>query len=207
MLVCIVVAVIAVIVTFVITWFTYKDEPDRKRTDATPAQKEPVLQDERSDAPTAGADGLTKNVIVAPIRGEAKPLSECKDEVFNSGVMGQGVVIEPEEVRVYAPCDGEITNLVETLHALGMSGPENTDLLIHVGMDTVGLNSQGFTAHVKTGDKVKAGQLLLEFDMDFIRSKGLPVTTPVVVTNSDDYPGLTVHTGNVNHGDALIYLR
>ena len=207
MLVCIVVAVIAVIVTFVITWFTYKDEPDRKRTDATPAQKAPVLQDERSDAPTAGADGLTKNVIVAPIRGEAKPLSECNDEVFNSGVMGQGVVIEPEEGRVYAPCDGEITNLFETLHAIGMSGPENTDLLIHVGMDTVGLNGQGFTAHVKTGDKVKAGQLLLEFDMDFIRSKGLPVTTPVVVTNSDDYPGLTVHTGNVNHGDTLIYLR
>ena len=114
--------------------------------------------------------------------------------------------VEPSEGKVYAPCDGEIENFFETKHAIGILATNGAELLIHVGMDTVSLNGEGFTAHAKTGDHIRAGQLLLEFDMELIRSKGLPLTTPVIITNSDTYGELTFETGGVRHGEALITL-
>lgn len=167
------------------------------------------------DVPTENADSavpeaievtVASNAVAAPVSGECKPLSECKDDVFGSGTLGDGVIIEPVEGKIYAPCDGEISNLADTLHAIGITAASGAELLIHVGMDTVTLNGEGFRVYVRTGDKVKAGQLLLEFDMDFIRSKGLPLTTPVVVTDSDDRPNMSIRTGMVKAGDTIITL-
>lgn len=145
------------------------------------------------------------DTIGSPVKGTVKPLSECEDAAFASGSMGSGVVIEPSEGKVYAPCDGEISTLFPTHHAIGITSKNGAEILIHVGMDTVMLDGEGFKAYCDTGDKVKAGQLLLGFDKDLIISKGLSVATPVIVTNTDDYPGLKItHTGEVQPGDAII---
>lgn len=163
-------------------------------------------EDAESAIPEAIAVSVADNAVAAPLAGECKPLSECKDDVFGSGTLGDGVIIEPVEGKVYAPCDGEISNLADTLHAIGITTASGAELLIHVGMDTVTLNGEGFKAHIQTGDKIRAGQLLLEFDMDFIRSKGLPLTTPVVVTDSDERPNMSIQTGTVKVGDTIITL-
>lgn len=163
-------------------------------------------EDVESAEPEVIAVSVAEKAVAAPLSGECRPLSECKDDVFGSGTLGDGVIIEPVEGKVYAPCDGEISNLAGTLHAIGITAASGAELLIHVGMDTVTLNGEGFKAHIQTGDKIKAGQLLLEFDMDFIRSKGLPLTTPVVVTDSDERPNLSIQTGTVKVGDTIITL-
>ena len=120
--------------------------------------------------------------------------------------MGEGVVIEPSGNKVYAPCDATVTALFSTLHAVGLTTDDGVEVLVHVGMDTVELNGEGFTAYVAQGDRVRAGQLLLEFDADLIRSKGYSLATPFVVANASDYPGLTVATGAVEPGQRIISL-
>ena len=142
--------------------------------------------------------------ITAPISGIVKPIKECEDEVFASEALGKGVMIEPEEGKVYAPCDGEITAFFETKHAIGITATNGMELLIHVGMNTVTLNGEGFTAHAGAGDKIKKGQLLLEFDMDFIHSKGLPVSTPVVIANLEDGKEISSRLGVVKRGETLM---
>lgn len=142
--------------------------------------------------------------IAAPISGTVKPVTECEDEVFASEALGKGVVIEPEEGKVYAPCDGEISAFFETKHAIGITASNGMELLIHVGMNTVTLNGEGFIPHAEAGDKIRKGQLLLEFDIDFIRSKGLPVSTPVVIANLDEGKEISCKLGVVKKGEALI---
>lgn len=122
-------------------------------------------------------------VIEAPVPGRVVPLSEVPDETFASGMLGKGIAIEPEEGKVYAPFDGTCAMIFDTLHAMGLRSDTNVELLIHVGIDTVGLNGVPFTAHVKNGEAIKKGQLLLEFDIDAIRAAGLSVITPVIVSN------------------------
>ncbi len=153
------------------------------------------------------AEPAKEVIISAPVSGMASPVTECEDEVFASEALGKGVVIEPEEGKVSAPCDGEITSFFETKHALGITSDQGAEVLIHVGMDTVTLNGEGFTAHAAVGDKVKKGQLLLEFDMELIREKGLSLVTPVIITNSDDFEGMECRSGVVNLGETLITLK
>ena len=124
--------------------------------------------------------------ISSPIKGKVIPLSQVPDGAFSSGEMGKGVGIEPAEGKVYAPFDGTVDMLFDTRHAIGLSSSDGVELLIHIGLDTVELNGQGFTAHVKTGDSIKKGQLLIEFDKDSIARKYSTVT-PVLVTNFDQY--------------------
>ena len=142
--------------------------------------------------------------LASPIKGEVKPLSACTDLAFASGAMGKGVVIEPTEGKVYAPCDGQVMMLFETLHAIGLKSENGAELLIHVGLDTVKLNGQGFKAYVQGGDSVKKGDLLIEFDIDFIKEKGLSVTTPMVITNADNYADFVPSTGNHLSGDKVL---
>ena len=141
---------------------------------------------------------------MAPISGIVKPIKECEDEVFASEALGKGVMIEPEEGKVYAPCDGEITAFFETKHAIGITATNGMELLIHVGMNTVTLNGEGFTPHAGAGDKIKKGQLLLEFNMDFIHSKGLQVTTPVVIANLEDGKEISSRLGVVKRCEILM---
>ncbi|NVP23303.1 beta-glucoside-specific PTS transporter subunit IIABC [Treponema phagedenis] len=125
--------------------------------------------------------------IAKPIKGKTIKMTEVNDEAFSSETMGKGAAIVPEEGKVYAPFNGEVVFLADTLHAISMLLDNGVDVLIHFGLDTVTLNGKGFKAFVKEGDKIKQGDLLLEADLDYIRSQNLDITTPILINNSDDY--------------------
>ena len=154
---------------------------------------------------TSAADQVSSQVssqvsageeIKSPMNGTVIPLSEVPDAVFSSEMLGKGFGVEPSEGKAYAPVDGEVTTVFDTKHAIGLMSKHGVELLIHIGMDTVKLNGKGFDVKVKTGDQVKAGDLLAEFDMDLIKGEGYPVTTAVVVTNTDDCEEISeVRTG------------
>lgn len=144
--------------------------------------------------------------IKAPVTGEILSLSEVKDEAFSSGTLGKGIAVIPKEGKIYAPCDGVVTALYPTGHAVGITSVQGAEILIHIGMDTVTLNGECFHIHVKEGEDVKTGQLLIEADLDGIRSHGLEITTPVVVTNPDQFNDVKLaETKQVTAGDAILY--
>ena len=132
----------------------------------------------------------------SPVEGELVALSAVNDPVFGSGAMGRGAAIKNPKGQVFAPFDGKITVFFETKHAIGMKSEDGVEVLIHVGMDTVKLNGEHFTAKAAQGDKVKKGQLLLEFDPEAIQAAGYETTTPFVVTNAADYGDITVALGD-----------
>ena len=143
--------------------------------------------------------------IESPLQGRLIPLSEVSDPAFASGAMGRGAAVADPEGRVVSPVDGEITVLFGSKHAIGIHGTDGTDILIHVGVDTVKLEGKHFIAHVMQGDKVKRGQLLIEFDPAAIRAEGYETTTPVLITNAADYGKITVALGDAeisSGGDA-----
>lgn len=127
-----------------------------------------------------------EETIVAPIEGTIKPVEESSDAAFASGALGKGVVIIPSDGKVYAPVSGTVTVLFPSLHAIGITSDSGVELLIHIGINTVQLDGKGYTAHIKQGDHVECGQLLVEFDMDYITSEGYSFETPVLVTNYND---------------------
>ncbi len=141
--------------------------------------------------------------IYAPIKGEAIQLDQVPDPVFAQKMVGDGVAINPAEGVVYSPVDGEIVQIFDTKHAIGINGPGGIEILIHVGLDTVNLKGEGFTAHVKSGDKVKRGQKLLEFDLEVIRAKAKGTVTPVLITNPDKFE-ITKSHGQVGNLDFVI---
>ncbi|RKQ30681.1 MULTISPECIES: beta-glucoside-specific PTS transporter subunit IIABC [Clostridia] len=144
--------------------------------------------------------------IKAPVNGKAIDLSEVKDEVFAGGALGKGAAIIPEDGRICAPCDGVVSLVYPTGHAIGIQSENGAELLIHIGMDTVTLEGKCFDIKVKQGQAVKAGELLIEADLEGIQSAGLDTTTPIVVTNVDDYVDITAENmGNIKAGDRLLY--
>ena len=155
-----------------------------------------LFKDEVAEAP-AEIEAVAKTEIEAPVAGKVVALSEVPDATFADGLLGHGIAVEPSEGKVYAPFDGTCETMFDTLHAMGLQSENGISLLIHVGLETVGLNGAPFTAHVKSGDKIKKGQLLLEFDMDAIKAAGLPTITPVLVTNEDEVGEVTVENGRI----------
>ncbi|HFI0143952.1 TPA: PTS system trehalose-specific EIIBC component [Streptococcus suis] len=149
------------------------------------AKKDEAPEEVKSVTPSVSSGA--KIELVSPLTGQAKELSQATDPVFSSGVMGQGVLIDPSEGILVAPVDGEVSVLFPTSHAVGITAANGVELLMHIGMDTVGLEGKGFTAHVKQGDKVKAGDKLISFDIDVIKAAGLIAETPVIVTNQTDF--------------------
>ena len=134
-----------------------------------------------------GTKTAANQVIASPLTGEVKALEEVEDEAFSSGALGQGVAILPSEGKLYAPCDGEVVTFFPTGHAIGIVSDGGAEILIHVGMDTVKLDGEGFTPKVAQGAKVKKGDLLLEFDIAKITEAGYSVLTPVIISNTADY--------------------
>lgn len=130
--------------------------------------------------------------LASPLSGDVLPLNEVEDQAFASGMMGQGLAIKPHEETVYAPAAGEVTVLFPTGHAIGLTLDNGAELLIHVGMDTVQLNGQGFTSFVQVGDRIQAGQPLLNFDRVIIEKAGYSLVTPIIVTNSDQLSKMTL---------------
>lgn len=148
-------------------------------------------------APAAAAQVSGPVVIEAPIQGNVVPIEQVPDETFSTGVLGRGFAIEPTEGKVYAPFDGECENMFDTFHAMGLTSDTGVSMLIHVGLETVSLNGKPFKPHVKTGERIKKGQLLLEFDMDMIKASGCPTITPVLVTNEDDVTSITIENDKI----------
>lgn len=148
-------------------------------------------------------------ILVSPVEGKLISLSEVPDEAFSSGVLGKGCAIEPAKGEVHSPCNGTVTAIQDTGHAVGISSNFNADVLIHVGMDTVDMAGKGFKLHVKEGHKVKTGELLISFDIEAIKAAGHPTITPIVVNNSDDFPNfkITAEIGsNITIGNQLMDL-
>ena len=151
---------------------------------------------------------LQDETIISPIVGTAVALADVNDPVFSSGAMGQGIAIKPTEGVVYAPADAEVTIAFATGHAYGLKTANGAEILIHVGIDTVSMNGEGFDQKVAQGDKVKAGDVLGTFDSEKIAAAGLQDTTMVIVTNTADFASVTpVATGIVAKGDAIIEVK
>ena len=164
----------------------------------------PVSGDKAAE-PIAELKELKQEIIASPMIGQVVKLENVPDEVFASGAMGKGIAIDPADGTVVAPAAGEITLVFPTGHAIGMCTENGAEILIHVGMDTVSLAGKGFNTFVQVGDKVDAGQKLLEFDLATIREANLPVISPIVVTNSADFDDvLTTQEARVNTGDYLL---
>ncbi|WP_124068422.1 PTS glucose transporter subunit IIA [Clostridium sp. E02] len=136
------------------------------------------------DTPVVKSITCEPKTVYSPLKGTVIPLSEVSDPVFAEEVMGPGVGIEPEEGKLYAPVDGEIVSVFPTGHAIGMKTEDGMELLLHIGIDTVQMEGEGFHAVVKQGDHVKAGELLVEFDCAKIKEKGYHTTTMVLVPNA-----------------------
>ena len=188
--------------SFVLTYmFGYKDE----ETAEEKAETEKLVEEETTgNVPVA----LQDETIISPIVGSAVALSDVNDPVFSSGAMGQGIAIKPTEGVVYAPADAEVTIAFATGHAYGLKTANGAEILIHVGIDTVSMNGEGFDQKVSQGSKVKAGDIIGTFDSAKIAAAGLDDTTMVIVTNTADYASVTpVATGAVAKGDAIIEVK
>ena len=172
------------------------------------AEEEVTEAKEVVEANEAAAPVLSDETIVSPIVGQVVDLKDVNDPVFSSGAMGQGVAVKPSEGVVYAPADAEVTIAFATGHAYGLKTANGAEILIHVGIDTVSMNGDGFDQKVAQGDKVKAGDVLGTFDTAKIAATGLDDTTMVIVTNTADYASVTpVAEGTVAKGDAVIELK
>ena len=185
---------------FALTYmFGYEDETDGESTVKKPEISEEVVET---------ASKLTDETIQTPIVGDVVALADVNDPVFSSGAMGQGIAVKPSQGVVYAPADAEVSIAFPTGHAFGLKTTDGAEVLIHVGIDTVTMNGDGFEAKVAQGDKVKAGDVLGTFDSNKIAAAGLDDTTMVIVTNTADYASVApVATGSVAKGDAVIEVK
>ena len=187
---------------FALTYmFGYEDEKEV----ATEVETERLVQEETTgNIPAA----LQNETLVTPIVGDVVALADVNDPVFSSGAMGQGIAVKPSQGVVYAPADAEVSIAFPTGHAFGLKTADGAEVLIHVGIDTVSMNGEGFEAKVAQGDKVKAGDILGTFDSNKIAAAGLDDTTMVIVTNTADYASVApVATGSVAKGDAVIEVK
>lgn len=191
---------VASAVAFGISYFLFKDPEDAgaiKKEEAPKAEYIINLDQSFDDAN-----------VYSPLKGTAIPLVEVPDETFATGVLGLGAAVIPDAGKVVAPADGEVSTLFETKHAIGLSLDNGMEILIHIGINTVELGGEGFTAHVADGDRVTRGQTLITFDKAFIEGKGYKMATPVIITNPDDYAEINFAAGGeINFLDQLIQTK
>ena len=176
-------------IAFALTWVVWKDEePETAKTSPAPTES-------KADSAALPVVESKPGIVYAPVTGTAIPSEEIPDETFATGVLGRGVGIQPDEGVIAAPCDGEISTVAETKHAVGISTPDGMELLIHVGVDTVAMGGDGFECFVQEGQQVKAGEKLIAFDREKIAAASHPDVVVLLVTNSDDYEELTIQPG------------
>lgn len=181
---------VAVVIAFVATFVTYKDEENKTEDITALAHKTSI-----------------KGVIASPLKGEIVELKKVEDEAFSTEVLGKGVAILPVEGKLVAPVDGEVLSLFPTGHAIGLKSDLGAEILIHIGTDTVKLEGKFFTQKVKIGEKIKKGQTLIEFDIEGIKKAGYSVITPVIVTNMEEYSDIISESEkNINYGQDLLTL-
>lgn len=198
---------ISIGVAFVLTWmFGYKDSVSETCQEA---EKEKT-QGEKAEAEKLEIqESVTGEILLdSHMEGEAIPMSEVKDETFAAEVLGKGIAIIPKKGEVTAPCDAVVETVFATRHAIGLKADHGVEILIHVGINTVELGGKFYTSHVTEGDRVRTGQVMLTFDMEKIKEAGYDVTTPMIVTNSDDYQEIRIlKTGNVTKQDAVLEIK
>ena len=196
---------VSFVLGFALTYmFGYEDEVEEAAGAITEAETDRLTEEAVTGAVVAPSEG----VIQTPIVGDVVALSNVNDPVFSSGAMGQGIAVKPSEDVVYAPADAEVTIVFPTGHAYGLRTANGAEILIHVGIDTVSMNGEGFNHKVAQGDKVKAGDVLGTFDSAKIAAAGLDNTTMVIVTNTADFASVNpVASGSVAKGDAIIEVK
>lgn len=149
-----------------------------------------------------------EKVIFSPLNGQVIPLSNVKDPVFADGILGKGAAILPSEGRLVSPVNGTILNVFPTLHAIGIQSDDGLEILIHLGFDTVELEGKYFKSNISEGDKVSVGDLLIEFQVEEIKNAGYDITTPIVVTNSDQYETIeAIPEENIKAGEKLLIIK
>ncbi len=188
---------VSVAVSFIATLILYRDE------DVSPQEEVQTLQKANISA------AKTVNIIdlTAPVNGTLIPVEEVNDEVFSAGILGKGVGIIPADGKIFAPADGIIDSVFETNHAITLMAENGGEILIHVGLDTVNLKGKGFKPAVKAGDRVKAGELIMEVNLEQIRSAGFDPTVIMVVTNSDEF-NISAESGKtVRKGDKVMKME
>lgn len=185
---------VALLGSFIITFVLWKDSDSEVEEDVTVVE---ALTEEEKEV----------NILVSPLNGEAVDLSTVSDEMFASKTLGDGIAIVPKDGKLYAPCDAEVVMLFETKHAIGLRTSNGAEILIHIGVNTVSMEGVGFTAFVKQNDKVKEGDLLIEFGLDAIKEKNLDPTVMVVNSNSTSYKVLNQSYGDVKTGDVLFDVK
>ena len=207
--------VIAFGVAFILTWlFGYKDEVQKTAGAEVPAAKAKTVKTvSEQETQAAEQKEETQNdaksqILYSPLEGTAIPLSEVKDETFASEVLGKGMGVIPTKGEVKAPCDATVSMVFDTKHAIGLATDDGLELLIHIGLNTVELEGKYYTVHVSDGDEVKKGQTLITFDMDKIKEAGYDTTTPVIVTNSDDFAEIELlRTGKIDNDSKVLEVK
>ena len=190
-------AAISVVIAFVVSFIIYKDPV----TEGATVEK----TEDKKENNTIVKTTHSKDVVCAPITGEAIPLKDVSDETFAGEILGKGMAIIPTEGKVVSPVSGTVSMVFDTKHAIGLVSDDGIEILIHVGIDTVRLEGKYYTAHVKTGDRVEVGTHLLDFDMKGIMSQGFEVVTPIIISNTTDYTEvLSVTDRKVSTGEEVI---
>ena len=198
-------AVIAFVVSFVVSFILYKDPIEEVEEHKSNNNKDSIKTDVDLKEKVSESNNGTTTLILSPAKGKAVPLSEVNDAAFSQEVMGKGGAIILEDGKIYSPVDGEIVAIFDTLHAIGIKTDDGIEVLIHIGIDTVKLGGKHFKAYAKVGDKVKAGTLLVEADIEKIKDEGYDIITPVIITNSYDFGDILLATNdNINVGDSFI---
>ncbi len=181
-------------VAFILTWmFGYKDEiQETAKAEVPEVKTEEIAETKETQSAAEQKETVQQNetkaqILYSPLEGTAIPLSQVKDDTFASEVLGKGMAVVPVKGEVKAPCDATVSMVFDTKHAIGLATDDGLELLIHVGLNTVELEGKFYTVHINDGDEVKKGQTLITFDLEEIKAAGYDVTTPVIVTNSDDF--------------------
>lgn len=184
--------VIAVGVAFVISFLIYKDAEPKAATETAAVENIETADAVTTDATTADTTAeIAEATLTSPVNGTQIPLSEVADEIFASEMLGTTVAVEPADGKIVAPCDGEVSNIFETGHAVCITTEAGGELLIHIGIDTVKMDGKGFTKKVSDGDKVHAGDILVEADLEEIKNAGYQTTTMMILTNTDEFGNVT----------------
>ncbi|MFP7492850.1 beta-glucoside-specific PTS transporter subunit IIABC [Terribacillus saccharophilus] len=191
--------VLAFVAAAVVTWIIgFEDVLD-------PAEE--TTEEKAADIESDAKEEKESEVIASPLTGEIHPLAKVSDPTFAQEIMGKGTAIFPTKGEVVSPVDGEVVTLFATKHAIGLKSENGAEVLIHVGIDTVKLNGEHFTAHIASGDKVKKGQKLLSFDLEAIQAAGYDIITPVIITNTAEYEDVTaLADGSIGTGEAILDL-
>lgn len=177
------------------------NDPDCVLGEAEPVEELPEKHEEKAEKPH-------KSTLYAHMSGRIVPIEKVEDDVFSQKILGEGIAVEPSEGRLYSPCDGTIDSVFDTKHAVNILSDDGVEVLLHIGIDTVKLGGRFFESHVRDGQKVRKGDLLITFDADKIREAGFKLTTPMIVGNSDDYSSFDIAAnGIVSAGDKLLEIE